>query len=392
MQGYIHVTIKDDIIELMGEEFPLGALTVSLLNTPPETFKEMGMELMRVEQLADVSRENHYFYRKILKVEDSRKLKYKLEDGISKPNYEGWVEIHKSICRMNELLRTIKVCEVILGPIDANLVEEFKDLDFESKEYDFKWIWYLELVDLTMGFVEDAVAAYKTFSNLVKRLLPGLKKFDPNHLAAAYTMLLTVPELAWMISSPFDTDKCPYTMEDYMIMQYFPMQKDNGEFIIAEYFKMDSLQAVIKTDMLRGFMKGHYPKCCEHCGRYFLMTKAYRTKFCDMPSPENPKRTCNQMAYAKKKVKEENSDNPKYHSYRRCIKRIEKACQRGTITEKQKELLLSKAEELYTEAMMSPEYSNEEFEAILQSKNLYKSCGIDIPRRKGRPKKEEDND
>ena len=98
------------------------------------------------------------------------------------------------------------------------------------------------------------------------------------------------------------------------------------------------------------------------------------------------------MAYAKKKVKEENTDNPKYQSYRRCIKRIEKAFQRGTITEEQKELLLSKAEELYTEAMMSPEYSNEEFETILQSKSLYKLCGIDIPRRKGRPKKEEDND
>lgn len=46
---------------------------------------------------------------------------------------------------------------------------------------------------------------------------------------------------------------------------------------------------------------------------------------------------------------------------------------------------------LYTEAMMAPEYSNEEFEMMLQSKNLYKSCGIDIPR-KGRPKKGTDND
>ena len=40
---------------------------------------------------------------------------------------------------------------------------------------------------------------------------------------------------------------------------------------------------------------------------------------------------------------------------------------------------------------MAPEYSNEEFEAMLQSKNLYMSCGINIPR-KGRPKKGTDND
>ena len=110
-----------------------------------------------------------------------------------------------------------------------------------------------------------------------------------------------------------------------------------------------------------------------------------------MPSPEDLGRTCNQIAYAKKHIKEDNADNPKYQSYRRCIKRIEKAFQRGAVTEEQKELMLSTANGLYTEAMMSPEYSNEEFEAILQSKSLYKRCGIEIPR-KGRPKKGADND
>ena len=71
--------------------------------------------------------------------------------------------------------------------------------------------------------------------------------------------------------------------------------------------------------------------------------------------------------------------------------RFFQAFQRGAVSEEQKELLLSTANGLYTEAMMSPEYSNEEFEAILQSKSLYKRCGIEIPR-KGRPKKGADND
>ena len=46
---------------------------------------------------------------------------------------------------------------------------------------------------------------------------------------------------------------------------------------------------------------------------------------------------------------------------------------------------LCEAEELYHRAMTSPEFSNEEFEQQMQSENLYKLCGFDVPKR-GRPK------
>ena len=185
-----------------------------------------------------------------------------------------------------------------------------------------------------------------------------------------------------------DPDKVTYTVADYMMLQYIPMVQD-GRFIIAEYYRVDSLQAVVKIDMLRGLMKGHFPRRCENCGRYFLMTRGYRTKYCDMPSPENLRRTCNQMAFSKKKQKEKNADNPKYHSYQRCIARLTKSCQRGSITDVEKQTLLDKAEELYHTAMTSPEFTNEEFEQQLSSANLYKLCGISPPR-KGRPGKKND--
>lgn len=250
----------------------------------------------------------------------------------------------------------------------------------------------MEELDLTMGFVEDIFAFVRTIRNFTICIIPGLKKYDASHLAGAYGILMYDERCKDMVASENDPDKMTYTKEDFMILQYLPMPKKNGDgFVIAEYFRMDNLQALMKTDLLRGMMKGHFPRRCEHCGRYFLMTKGYRTKFCDMPSPEDPNRTCNQISYVKKRVKEENANNPKYQSYKRCVNRIYKAAERGTVTEKQKELLLSDAEKLYTTAMMSPEYSNVEFETMLQSKNLYKSCGIDIPS-KGRPKKEDDND
>lgn len=391
MQGYIDVYVKDDLIEVMGQEFLLGELSVSLMNVDNDVLKEMGRHLVNIERLAGVCREKHIFYRKILNVDDERKLEYAGDEMIKLPTYDEWVEIHKSVCRMNELLRTTKVGEVLLYPLDADLIEQFKDLEFKSEKYEFAWWWYLELLDITMGFVEDMFAVARTFRSLVTYIIPSLKKYDANHLAAAYHMMLFDERCKGMVASMDDPDKMPYTMADFMILQYVPMLKsgDSNEFCIAEYYRMDSLQAVVKTDLMRGLMKGHFPRRCENCGRYFLMTRGYHTKYCDMPSPENLKRTCNQMAFAKKRPKEKNSDNPKYQSYQRCVSRISKSCQRGSISESEKKKLLYKAEELYDTAMTSPEFTNEEFEQQLQSANLYKLCGI-IPPKKGRPKNKDD--
>ena len=44
MEGYIDVYIKDDYIEVMGEEFLLGELTVDLLNIDDNVLRQMGKE------------------------------------------------------------------------------------------------------------------------------------------------------------------------------------------------------------------------------------------------------------------------------------------------------------------------------------------------------------
>lgn len=92
------------------------------------------------------------------------------------------------------------------------------------------------------------------------------------------------------------------------------------------------------------------------------MNGGYKTKYCDMPSPENPNRTCNQMDFAKKKPKEKNAE---------------------------KRTLLAKSEKLYHSAMTSPEFTNDEFEQQLSSASLYRLCGMEPPR-KGRSGQSDD--
>lgn len=384
MQGYIDVIVKDDKIEVMGQEFLLGELTVSLLNADDKVLKEMGRHLVNLERLAEISREKHIFYRKYINTDDKRKLELAGDEVIKFPTYDEWVEIHQSVCRIHELMQTFKLGEVLTTPVSPDFIEQFKGLEYGTEKYQFAWIWYLELLDITMGFVEDISALVRTFRAFTDIIIPGLRKYDTHHLSAAYSMLLFDKRCKGMVASMEDPDKVTYTLADYMMLQYIPM-KQGDRYIIAEYFRMDNLQAVVKTDMLRGLMKGHFPKRCENCGRYFLMTKGYRTRYCDMPSSEDPKRNCNQIAYAKKHIKEQSANDPKYQSHLRFIRRVNKSFQRGSITEEQRNALLAAGEELYFKARTLAEYSNEEFENALRSDELYASCGIDR-RKKGRPK------
>ncbi len=390
MQGYIDVLVNEDRIAVMGREYLLGELSVSLMNISDDVLKELAKNLVKLEQLAHISREQHLFYRKALNTDEQRKLEFALDEQIYLPKPDEWLEIHKSVCCIAELVRTVEIGRAIIDPLPADMVEKMlSDIEYDSDKYRFSWIWYLELLDITMGFVEDTIAVVRTFRGLSSVVLPGLRRYDTHHLAGAYHHLLFDDAFKGLAASANDPDRLSYTLADYMILQYVPMLKPGGkEFTIAEYFRMDNLQAVLKTDLLRGFMKGHFPRQCEHCGRYFLMTKGYRTRFCDMPSPENPNRTCKQMAYAKRREKEKPSEDPKVQSYKRCLDRLNKSCTRGSITPEQKKRLVALVEELYLKATTTPAFSNEEFEKALQSKQLYAQLGI-ASRSRGRPQKQQ---
>ena len=216
----------------------------------------------------------------------------------------------------------------------------------------------------------------------------GVLPQDRPYIMAFYIRGLMANPMAYkMIANPIMNEYMSYTSADFLEMNMIPKEITDGcgEYVIAEYYHVDRLQSFLKVDFLKGLMAGHHIRRCEHCGRFFLMTKGYKTRYCDKAAPENPRFTCNQMAYRTVRIKEENADNPKYQSYRRCLNRVMRSYQRKVIDEKQKSVLLRQAEELYHRAMTSPEFSNEEFEQQMQSENLYKLCGFDVPKR-GRPK------
>lgn len=143
----------------------------------------------------------------------------------------------------------------------------------------------------------------------------------------------------------------------------------------------------MKTDFYEALKAGFIIRQCEYCGRCFLLKKAYHTKYCDNPTPDNPKYTCAQLGYRKRGIKEIIADNPKAQSLQRCLDRIEKDCTRKIITAEEKEMLSQKARDMYHRAVTKSGVSNEDFEKTLATKELNPKCGvIRKTKRRGRPK------
>ena len=216
----------------------------------------------------------------------------------------------------------------------------------------------------------------------------NLGKCEPWNYAAAYYDFVSSPSAYKYIINPIQHSEGIYKYHDTLTsFTLVPREKSegSGEYIIAEYYHTSSLQSLLKIDYMKGLMTGHCIRRCEHCKRFYLSTNAYRTRFCDKPSLEDPKFTCKQIAYRKTHVKDSNDNNPKYQTYKKAVHRIMRSCQRGAITVEVRDTLLNKAEAIYHTAATSPKYSDQEFEKQMSSDNLYKLCGIEPPKR-GRPK------
>ena len=91
MQGYIHIYIKDKHIEVMGHEFLLGELSLSLMNISQEQINKIRPLHSKIEQLAGIDRFEHLFYRHILHTDKQRKLELAADDVSYVESYTQYI-------------------------------------------------------------------------------------------------------------------------------------------------------------------------------------------------------------------------------------------------------------------------------------------------------------
>ena len=157
--------------------------------------------------------------------------------------------------------------------------------------------------------------------------------------------------------------------------EYVPYKKNakSKSEVMARRLFFDSYYSFIITDFFEGLHYGYYPRQCEICESYFLMTSARRQRYCSGMSPytfRGKQISCKQYA-ASINRKELAAADPVVDIYNRRCGAIRSEKSRGSITE----ALATKAKELALEhklhAQEDPQYASTQYALDMQRDALY---------------------
>lgn len=304
--------IHDNRIEVGGKEFLLGELTADMLDVTPAEFYEMNTlcEAIQTENDQESMRQLHELL-----------MKRKLFQLISKQD--------------------------VLGTADR----------------------YREIVG-------DIYSFNQTMFHFIDKFVMRLLKLDAENYAAALYDFYTHPSLDKMMVNFFRDGFHSFTLFDEIEVRYVPREVPSlpGRYAVYEIYAVRHLQAFLKMDFMKAVMAGHIIRRCKNCKRFFLLTKGYRTDYCDRPIPDNPKRNCRNQG-AKNIAKQKAENTPAIRCYRNAYQRINADKRRGNISDADWEKAKREIIDLRDRAI-SGGLTDLQLEEAMRSKQLYASLGI----------------
>lgn len=308
MFSQIDFRIHDDKIEVAGQEFLLGELTVDILSISPQEFEAM----------------------------------YALSQNLDE----------ESIQKLHDMLMSKKLFQLILESGKLYPAENYQRIVSDIYSFNETMFWFID------------------------QALMHLKKLDSENYAAALYDFYSQPNLDKMMVNHFRNGAHTFTLFDTIDVRYVPDTIPNqpDTYVIYEVYSVKYLQAFLKMDFMKAIMNGHTIRRCKNCKRFFLLTKGYKTDYCDRPIEGKKNRTCRNQG-AKNKAKEKAANNPVIHSYTNAYQRITADKQRGNITVEDWKKAKSKIADLRDMAI-SGRFSDREVDAQMQSEALYQSLGI----------------
>ena len=227
----------------------------------------------------------------------------------------------------------------------------------------------------------------KAFFERAERLLGEVRKtlhfYDRigADIRKAFNLLVRFVECADEAERLDESHLLPIAMDIFgelplpVTTEYVPYKKNvkSKSEVVARRLFFDSYYSFIITDFFEGLHYGHYPRQCEICESYFLMTSARRQRYCTGMSPytfRGKRISCKQYA-ASINRKELAAADPVVDIYNRRCGAIRSEKSRGSITE----ALSTKAKELALEyklhAQEDPQYANTQYPLDMQRDALY---------------------
>ena len=390
-----HILIKGNQIEIGGVSLMLGEISAAALSISRKEFEDMYVNIAKSDRLLFQRKydQERLEATKMINalaaggIEVLKKLDNK--EGTDEELAPGYPEMNEAVeylIRAAKLMDTYQIFQLFNMESLVSLLNDTREYaeTLNNRITTFKIIklCYEEIKD----YLDDLFVFNKTILKFVITRLMKLEKRNASEYIKAYAEY-TQDDEAWRnVVNPFNTPKMNYDYYDKLYMELFPLETEDGSYIIAEYYTTQTVQFILKLDFLKALSVGHQIRKCESCGRFFMVTKGFKTKYCPTASPIDPNKTCEQVARREKRMREKKADDPKTESYNRCITRLTRMLERGSITEEQKQMLVQKAAEYAYQARFMAKYSDKELEEKLSSKNLYRECGMTPPKR-GRPPK-----
>ena len=120
---------------------------------------------------------------------------------------------------------------------------------------------------------------------------------------------------------------------------------ETGKVLLAEKVEFRYLSHFLYTDFYRSLMAGNAPRRCHNCGRYFLLTAAYNTCYCNNVAPGETERTCRKVG-AHRKANHPTGLSPAGVEYRKVYNRLKSRKQRGKISRDEWNAAMSQVQEV----------------------------------------------
>ena len=365
----ISFCVGNKTIELNGQEFSLGELSVECLNITIPEYREMETQLKTARQKMEL-------------YQSSRDLK-------------DWKVCHREFSTLEEMLCRHRLLQIVRGEFSylANIEDFFRHpRKYEKEGMNAAYLWERarEFYSSYGAILSDIAAFNDTIRRFMEIFLSHTKRTSHSSYVEALHAFFNDEHASKWIPSPLNSRTAFYTAADPVMLWNIPRETSpgSGVFKIYQCYEGYCLQTLLKADFYGALEAGYTIRRCEYCKRFFLCKDGRRTKYCDRPAPDDPTHTCAQLGYRFYGIKEAAGDDPRAQSLRRCRQRIDKDFARGKISAEERERLYQKAKDLFHRAETRPGVSFDQFERSLASENLYPLCGIQRKgKSRGRPKK-----
>ena len=312
---------------IAGEKrFPLGHFTTEILNLPVETATELW------------------------KISDEFKTVFAEKFMQTKENPALLSEIQESLNRVFDIIFEIPLYREL--DFDRDFTKRFMLHHRDAEPENWEQIYAAQpnynstiFFDL-IGRVTDigrSILGFKQYVELIcNDYFEPLTSRSPKSYAEALGKFNSDSNMLNSFSGMMLFGLSPWSK---VMFEHLPVEAADGGFVLAERTVFEHYGDFLRTDFFRAVKSGNAPRCCHHCGKYFLLTAGYNICYCNNIAPDQAKRTCRQIGTHRKRSGHVGR-TPIQAAYEKAYTRLKTRKSRGKISVSEWNTAVAKAQDI----------------------------------------------